>query len=104
MILPVATARKRYAAFSDESRHSDGRFRSIACVSMSADLVVSASEELRRILSASNVREFKWQRLTGARERHCALKVIDHLFTELLPKGVRVDVLIWDTHDERHRL
>jgi hypothetical protein len=95
--------RERYAAFSDESKHSDGRFRSIATVSLDADIVLSVSDAVKRICDESDVREFKWQKLAGARERFCAVKVIDHLCSDLIPPGVRVDVIIWDTHDARHK-
>lgn len=94
----------QYAAFSDESRHSEGRFRSIASVSIAANLIESVSNRVRTICDQSEVGEFKWQKLVGARERFCAVKIIDLLCLELLPLGVRVDVLVWDTQDQRHRI
>lgn len=92
----------KYGAFSDESRHTAARFRSIASVSLPASEVVAISTKLSGILTASGIREFKWVDLNGARERLGALKLVDFVFDVLLGAGGRVDVLTWDTRDSRH--
>jgi len=91
-----------FAAFSDESRHTDARYRSIACVSLPAGRVATVEADLRRILHESNVCEFKWHDLESARMRFCAIKFIDYLLDVMVPNEARVDVLTWDVQDRRH--
>lgn len=91
-----------YAAFSDESRHSDGRFRSIAAVSLPANSVVDLNGRIATLLTAKGIGEFKWQNLTSAKARFAAIELVDLVFNDLLPLGGRVDVLIWDIEDSRH--
>jgi hypothetical protein len=52
-------------------------------------------------LAESKVAEFKWQKLTSAKYRFAALKLIDTIF-EAVGQGLRTDVLVWDTRDRRH--
>lgn len=94
----------KYTVFSDESYISAERFRSIGTFSFPMNLTDEINEQIVSILSDSNVREFKWKRLKDAQYRFCALKLIDLLFENIYPKKVRVDVLIWDTHDSRHEI
>ncbi len=94
----------RYAAFSDESSHNQGRFRAIASVSLPVEQVPSLSELIRRILTRSQVSEFKWVKLKGARERYCAVALIDLVLESIVLRDVRVDTLVWDTHDARHAI
>ena len=93
-----------YGVFSDESRATAARYRSIAAVSLPADCVVSANKRMRALLDDSRVRELKWRKLTSAKSRHAATKLIDFVIDEALGFGARVDVLVWDTHDERHAI
>lgn len=91
-----------FAAFSDESSHTASRFRSIAAVSLPVNIVLETQDYLSQILDSSNVNEFKWSDLTGARYRFCANKIIDYILDDIITNKGRIDVLIWDTHDERH--
>ena len=75
----------KYAAFSDESHHNDGRFRGIAAISLPAAVVVHVSSEIRGVLADSGLTEFKWQNLSSARERFAAIKLIDHFCRTLVP-------------------
>ena len=72
IILPVAIRPDRDAAFSDESKHSDGRFRSIGTVSLDAGRVLAVSAKINSICSDSDVREFKWRRSSSAHENGSA--------------------------------
>lgn len=90
--------------FSDESRHTAGRYRSIGAISLPAEEVDEASCHLSELLERSNVPEFKWHDLRSAKHRFCAIKLVDFTFDRLLPLGVRVDVLTWDTQDSRHSI
>lgn len=91
-----------FAAFSDESRHTDAQYRGIACISLPAAHVATVQADLSGILRESEVHEFKWHDLESARMRFCALKLIDYLLDIMIPNDARVDVLIWDVHDRRH--
>jgi len=91
-----------YGVFSDESKHTKGRFRSIGAISLPANYVIEVNRQLSELLAGSDVSEFKWTELRSARHRFCAQKLVDFLIDRLLPKGARIDVLTWDTHDSRH--
>lgn len=93
-----------YGVFSDESRYDRGRFRSIAAVSLPATSVLPVTERLACSLEECGLPELKWTRL-GDRSYtvRCAIAFVDHLLAAL-DDGIRVDVLIWDTEDARHRV
>lgn len=74
----------------------------MAAVSLESCHVVEVSQSIRNILSESDISEFKWKKLGGAKYRFGANKLIDFVLDLLVPLGARVDVLVWDTHDERH--
>ncbi len=92
----------QYAAFSDESRHNEGRFRSIAAVSLPAACVTGVSDRIQALLRDHNVREFKWRKLNTGERGVAARALVDFVFDELLRLGARVDVLVWDTEDARN--
>lgn len=94
----------QYAAFSDESCHTEGRFRSIAAVSIPAACVAGVSDRIQALLRDKGIGEFKWHELSRARVRFAALALVDFVFDVLLSLGTRVDVLVWDTEDARHRV
>ena len=93
-----------YYVFSDESYISAERYRSIGAFSFPGNFIGEINEELVSILSDSDVAEFKWKRLKDAQYRFCALKLSDFVFEHLHQKDIRIDVLIWDTQDSRHKI
>ena len=90
-----------YAVFSDESRHTEGRYRSLAAVSVPAGEVVALTKHLHDALQLDSHGELKWKNVRRARIRDRAIAVIDVLLA-CISIGVRVDVLTWDTKDSRH--
>ena len=92
-----------YAVFSDESRHTEGRYRSLAAVSLAAGEVVALTELLRSALQLDSYGELKWKNLRRAGSRDRAIAAVDVLFAHIA-SGVHVDVLTWDTHDSRHNV
>ena len=75
-----------YAAFSDESRHTEGRYRSIAAVSLPAKLVVSLSDRFKELLQLGRRRELKWGRVGERRPTYDAdraIAAIDFLLTQI---------------------
>ncbi len=93
-----------YVAFSDESRNTASRYRSIAAVSLPVSEAAEARHALTRLISDSKCSEFKWSKLGNAKYRFCALKLLDYFLDHMLVAGARVDVLIWDTQDSRHNV
>lgn len=95
-----------YVVFSDESRHTEGRFRSIAAVSLpyiSKNQYRAISAELGSTLEYLDKGELKWGNVgrSGSRNVKRAKRAIDFVLLNL-SRGLRLDVLIWDTDDSRH--
>jgi len=93
-----------HIAYSDESYYGEERYRSISMVSVerSSDQILSKS--IRQLLVESEVSEFKWNKLRQARERFAAFKMIDKCIEFAIENKLRIDTLIWDTHDSRHQV
>jgi len=91
-------------AYSDESKYNVGRYRSISLVTIRFVNYDKIREQLIKILHESELDEFKWKKLRGAKYRFCALKIIKYLLAECNNEKLRIDTLIWDTHDKRHRI
>ena len=73
-------------------------------VSMPADKVAEIALRIKSKLLESNVSEAKWDKIKGAKNRLAAIKLLDICCKEAYDKNMRVDVLIWDTKDQRHTL
>jgi hypothetical protein len=93
-----------FIAYSDESYSTAERYRSIATFSFPEENHRQIREELTAILEGSKVSEFKWHRLKDAKYRFCAIKLIQAVVGFIGKYNARIDVLIWDTHDSRHRI
>ncbi|MFZ5643493.1 MAG: DUF3800 domain-containing protein [Bacillota bacterium] len=91
-------------AFADEAWHNTGRFRSVAAVTMKATEAMGIRDELVWCLEKSGIREFKWAKLRTAQYRFAALHLLDFIIDAILTNRIRVDVLLWDTEDSRHRI
>jgi hypothetical protein len=91
-----------FIAYSDESYITAHRYRSISTMSFAESASSSVHATLEQVYRSSDVREFKWKKLESAKYRHCALKMIDALMRNLATWNVRIDTIIWDTHDSRH--
>ena len=90
-----------YAVFSDESRHTEGRYRSLAAVSLPAGDVVALSELLWNALQLDSYGELKWKNVRRAGSRDRAIAALDALLAHIA-SGVRADLLTWDMQDSRH--
>jgi hypothetical protein len=92
-----------YISFADESYSK--RYKSIATFSFKADFLETVNSYIEKILRESNVeKEFKWERLKNAKYRYCAEKMINSVWDFVNIADARIDVIIWDTHDSRHRV
>jgi hypothetical protein len=93
-----------HCAFSDESSHNIGRFRSIAMVSLPHRNLDQIDEKIHSILEDSSIREFKWKNLNNAKMRFGATKLVDYVIEQVLEGEFRVDVLTWDVEDSRNKI
>ena len=93
-----------HIGLADESHWNTGRFRSLGLVTTSLNLHATLEDELLRLLEESGVSEFKWKKLDGAREKFAAIKMCEFAIENALARKLRVDVLIWDIEDSRHKV
>ncbi len=95
-----------YVVFSDESSYTQGRFRSIAAVSLpygSPSCINAISAELGRVLECSEKGELKWRNIGrgGQRNVERANAAVDFVISRL-SQGLRLDIVTWDIEDSRH--
>ncbi len=93
-----------FVSYSDESHVTAHRYRSISMFSFPVLHIDEIEQRLINDLSSSNVSEFKWKKLDGAKYRHCAQKLVDTVIYAVRKLDARVDTIIWDTHDKRHTI
>ncbi len=91
-------------AFADEKDYNKGRYRGIALVTIKNEDFNIFNNELMDLLNESNMLEFEWKKLYGARERFTALKMINFATKKAIVGSIRIDVLMWDTEDSRHKI
>ncbi|MDQ3913804.1 MAG: DUF3800 domain-containing protein [Actinomycetota bacterium] len=100
MVSELMRSPMRYVAYADESTWNKGRYRAVAAVSLpkaaESELVLTVG----RLLADAGVSEFGWKKLRDARRRDLATEILDLVFCSL--DRLRVNVLLWDTHDSRH--
>jgi len=93
-----------HVGFADESYWNTGRFRSLGMVTLSVACLKTLEGEAEDLLKKSDVREFKWKKLDGAKERFAAEKLCRFAVDKASAGQLRVDVLIWDIQDSRHNV
>ncbi len=93
-----------HVAYSDESSYNIGRFRSISLISLKSSLEDEIIQKLDTIIDESGLSEFKWSKLRQAREHFAAEKIINYVFQLALDEKIRIDTLIWDIEDSRHKI
>jgi hypothetical protein len=91
-----------HVSFSDESNWNSGRYRSIGMLSASRSDARSLQYEASRLLSESRVKELRWNKIRTVKHRLAATKVIDSCAKALSDTSLRIDVLIWDSQEDRH--
>lgn len=62
------------------------------------------SADLRRLLQESGIAEFKWKKVSNAKYRFPAIKMLGYAVEGAMKGLLRLDVLTWDTEDSRHRV
>jgi hypothetical protein len=96
-----------HCAFSDESRHNVGRYRSIGMVSFPFDELKVFNTDFLNICNScgiNNLSNFKWGKINNNNKRNAAKQVMEYMFNKAIIRKLRIDVLIWDTNDSRHKI
>jgi len=93
-----------HVAFADESHWNKGKYRALALVTLPVARLGEFNAALLAKLRDSDIREFKWKRLDGAKQRFAALKFCRFVLDEACRNQLRIDTLTWDIEDERHRI
>jgi len=93
-----------HVAFSDESHWNKGRYRSISLITMPYSFNVEYEQTVKKILNEIHISEFKWTNLSGVKEREAAVKMCDFIVENASKGFLRLDVLIWDIEDSRHKI
>lgn len=93
-----------HIAYADETNYNVGRYRGIALITLKIDKAISLSDDLKQIIAGSDITEFKWVDLRSARYRFAAKKMLDFSIQNALNNLMRLDILIWDTEDTRHKI
>jgi hypothetical protein len=89
-------------AYSDDSKHKDGRYNSLAIATLKREKFDTLNTQLEKLLKDSGVTdEFKWEKLRNAKYRLAAGKIIDFIFSN--QDSIRIDIVVWDLEDKRHR-
>jgi len=93
-----------HIGFADESHWNKGRFRSLGVVTLPLNTLDYVENEMKKLLNDSQVKEFKWKNCKGARERFVAEKLCEFAIKKACSGLFRVDVLVWDIEDSRHKI
>jgi len=95
-----------YFAFTDESNHSDGDYRSIALIEIHEDYIWNVQRELTDILEEYNTKitSFKWKNIKNNNKTNALKKLLEFLFPLMEEGIVKIEVLIWNIYDKRHNI
>ena len=93
-----------HIAFSDETHYGVGRYRGIGLVTLNYGCYGNLKTELKDILKETHVKELKWQKLDARNDCQAALRFVECAVSSACAGCLRIDVLIWDTQDSRHRV
>lgn len=96
-----------HCAFSDESGHNTGRYRSIGMISMPFEELGTVENDLLDIcifFGIKNLKNLKWAKLKNNKKHDCAQGIIEYIVQKAIEEKIRVDVLVWDTDDSRHKI
>lgn len=93
-----------HVAFADESHWNVGRHRGLGLVTLRYGDVGKLEVDLNVLLQKSNVTEFKWKTLDGAKERFAAQKMCRFAIDATCKGRLRIDILEWDMENSRHKI
>jgi len=91
-----------HIAYSDESHHNTGRFRSVALVSLATARRDRTTRAVAAVLNRHGIGELKYKNLKDGRQARAAGDVVELVCDMANDRNLRVDVLAWDVEDSRH--
>ncbi len=93
-----------FHAYSDESGFPADRYQTLAVVSGRLDNLAALRSHLRDKLG-NGVKEVKWEEIRGHRPKtESAIGYLELAITYAISGKIRIDVLAWDTRDQRHTI
>jgi len=73
-------------------------------ISMRAELAEEINGKIQILNQESDVKECKWYKLESAKNRFAIQKIIDLCLEYADIDRLRIDVLVWDSEDSRHKV
>lgn len=95
-----------YFAFTDESNHSDGDYRSIALIEIHEDYIWQVERKLIGLLEKYNTKitSFKWKEIKNKNKTNALKELLEFLFPLMEEGLVKIEVLNWNIYDKRHNI
>lgn len=93
-----------HIGFADESHYNKGRFPTLAVISLKKEDYEPVKKQVCTLLEESNVKELKWEKIKDAKYRFAAEKICKLVVELACRNTLRVDTLIWDIEDTRHKI
>ena len=93
-----------HIAYSDESNWDSGAYRSICMISGAAKDMKAAEKKISAALKDAGVGHFTWSGFKDTRLKPSAEKIISSILPYCVKGLIRIDIIIWDIKDNRHRI
>lgn len=96
-----------YFAFTDESNHSNGDYRSIALFEVHEDLIWEVQSRMLSILNKYNIKKissFKWKKIQNKNKSHALKELLKYLFPLFEENLIKIEIIIWNIYDSRHNI
>lgn len=94
-----------FSAYSDESGCFSERYQAIGIISGDKIILYKLRDELGMILKNQNVNEVKFSEVRTHRPKLKAAQLfVKKAVGFAMQRNIRIDVLLWDTHDKRHAI
>ena len=102
---PAENVRVTHLAFADESHWNTGRYRALGLVTLEAQWQVDIEQAIKENLIKHGITgELKWSKIDRDRDRDAACDLLRTALRLIAQDQLRVDVLIWDIEDSRHKV
>jgi len=89
----------------DESRYNQGKYRAISIFSHQKEDTDYLISGIGEIVEKSGITEMKWKHVKNDKKSKVVKDSLDFLIRTIKQrKKIRVDVLIWDVEDSRHKV
>lgn len=93
-----------YAIYSDESGSGADRFEAVGTISGLTIDIALLRTQLKGILVKYSQSHCEYKKVSGGLIKQCAQEFIQELHKFVVSGRIKVMVLVWDKHDERHQV